>query len=130
MSFTGHSTESIYTRYAIVDSEAQRHGAKKIPGLDRPQYRHKRPRTHRSVGGGVKQTRCASRAFSRGAARIRTGDKGFAVLCLTTWPRRQCEGGVQRWPPAPFTRAVNRTRTGDPNLGKVVLYQLSYSRVC
>ena len=24
----------------------------------------------------------------RGAARIRTGDKGFAVLCLTTWPRR------------------------------------------
>ena len=25
-------------------------------------------------------------------------------------------------------RAGNRTRTGDPNLGKVVLYQLSYSR--
>ncbi len=25
----------------------------------------------------------------RGAARIRTGDKGFAVLCLTTWPRRR-----------------------------------------
>jgi len=24
----------------------------------------------------------------RGAARIRTGDGGFAVLCLTTWPRR------------------------------------------
>src|SRR5690606_34609017 len=30
---------------------------------------------------------------------------------------------------APFaSRAGNRTRTGDPNLGKVVLYQLSYSR--
>ena len=28
----------------------------------------------------------------------------------------------------PITRAGNRTRTGDPNLGKVVLYQLSYSR--
>ena len=27
-----------------------------------------------------------------------------------------------------ITRAGNRTRTGDPNLGKVVLYQLSYSR--
>ncbi len=27
-----------------------------------------------------------------------------------------------------FSRAGNRTRTGDPNLGKVVLYQLSYSR--
>jgi hypothetical protein len=29
------------------------------------------------------------------------------------------------WPPA---RAGNGTRTRDPNLGKVVLYQLSYSR--
>ena len=27
------------------------------------------------------------------------------------------------------SRAGNRTRTGDPNLGKVVLYQLSYSRM-
>ncbi len=27
-----------------------------------------------------------------------------------------------------FLRAGNRTRTGDPHLGKVVLYQLSYSR--
>ena len=27
------------------------------------------------------------------------------------------------------TRAGNRTRTGDPHLGKVVLYQLSYSRM-
>jgi hypothetical protein len=29
----------------------------------------------------------------RGAARIRTGDKGFAVLCLTTWPRRRSAKG-------------------------------------
>ena len=29
-----------------------------------------------------------SHDLKRGAARIRTGDKGFAVLCLTTWPRR------------------------------------------
>ena len=28
----------------------------------------------------------------------------------------------------PFFRAGNGTRTRDPNLGKVVLYQLSYSR--
>ena len=28
----------------------------------------------------------------------------------------------------PFWRAGNGTRTRDPNLGKVVLYQLSYSR--
>ena len=30
----------------------------------------------------------------RGAARIRTGDKGFAVLCLTTWPRRHTRRGA------------------------------------
>ena len=29
----------------------------------------------------------------------------------------------------PFWRAGNGTRTRDPNLGKVVLYQLSYSRM-
>ncbi len=29
---------------------------------------------------------------------------------------------------SPLFRAGNRTRTGDPHLGKVVLYQLSYSR--
>jgi hypothetical protein len=29
-----------------------------------------------------------------------------------------------------FQRAGNGTRTRDPNLGKVVLYQLSYSRAC
>ena len=34
-------------------------------------------------------------------------------------------GGVERRP-----RAGNGTRTRDPNLGKVVLYQLSYSRDC
>src|SRR5690348_16796040 len=31
--------------------------------------------------------------------------------------------------PLAFLRAGNGTRTRDPNLGKVVLYQLSYSRV-
>ena len=75
---------------------------------------------------------------------------GFADLCLTTWLRRRYEGGaaVGRRPPEavggasrphqrrhrvaaglPVSRAGNRTRTGDPHLGKVVLYQLSYSRV-
>jgi hypothetical protein len=27
-----------------------------------------------------------------------------------------------------FTRAGDRTRTGDPHLGKVMLYQLSHAR--
>jgi hypothetical protein len=31
---------------------------------------------------------------TRGAARIRTGDRGFAVLCLTTWPRRRSPIGT------------------------------------
>ncbi len=39
------------------------------------------------------------------------------------------EGTVVSRTAGPFVRAGNRTRTGDPNLGKVVLYQLSYSRI-
>jgi hypothetical protein len=34
-----------------------------------------------------------------------------------------------QWLTAAVSRAGNGTRTRDPNLGKVVLYQLSYSRV-
>jgi hypothetical protein len=38
--------------------------------------------------------------------------------------------GASSWDAAPLRvfRAGNRTRTGDPHLGKVMLYQLSYSR--
>ena len=54
---------------------------------------------------------------------------GFADLCLTTWLRRQNEGGRGRLSTASPPRAGNGTRTRDPNLGKVVLYQLSYSRM-
>ena len=32
--------------------------------------------------------------------------------------------------PSICQRAENETRTRDPNLGKVVLYQLSYCRIC
>ena len=57
---------------------------------------------------------------------------GFADLCLTTWLRRRMRrrGAENRIadPRPPSSRAGNRTRTGDPHLGKVVLYQLSYSR--
>ena len=65
-----------------------------------------------------------------GDARIRTGGKGFAGLCLTTWPRRRLK--------KPTVKKSNRleksngaddgVRTRDPNLGKVVLYQLSHVR--
>ena len=37
---------------------------------------------------------------------------------------------VSTIPPFERPRAENETRTRDPNLGKVVLYQLSYFRKC
>src|SRR5690606_7554264 len=78
----------------------------------------------------------------------RTPVRGFAGLCLTTRPRRptacHCSGAA---PPVPTTGWVelrpqrrrprltgappgadDRPRTGDLNLGKVALYQLSYVR--
>src|ERR671918_2843797 len=42
------------------------------------------------------------------------------------WPLTQ---SAFRNPQSALARAGNGTRTRDPNLGKVVLYQLSYSRV-
>ena len=64
-----------------------------------------------------------------GEARIRTGGKGFAGLCLTTWPlRRICKGPIEIGP-GTFNGADNGARTRDPNLGKVVLYQLSHVRM-
>ena len=70
-----------------------------------------------------KCTRCLT--FTGGETRIRTGDKGFAGLCLTTWPSRQ------RWriKKAEQVRPKNHgagygVRTRDLNLGKVARYQL------
>ena len=64
-----------------------------------------------------------------GDARIRTGGEGFAGLCLTTWPlRRICKGPIEIGP-GTFNGADNGARTRDPNLGKVVLYQLSHVRM-
>ena len=45
-------------------------------------------------------------------------NKGFADLCLTTWLPRPREAG-----------AGDGIRTRDIDLGKVALYQLSYSRM-
>ena len=43
------------------------------------------------------------------------------------WPR-DFKSLVSTIPPFERPRAENETRTRDPNLGKVVLYQLSYFR--
>ena len=59
-----------------------------------------------------------------GASRNRTDVHGFAIRCITTLPPRR-----NRLETEPKTGAGNETRTRDPNLGKVVLYQLSYSRL-
>ena len=61
---------------------------------------------------------------SRGDAGIRTRVQGFADPCLATRPRRHDE----RRPQGRLIGADDRDRTGDLNLGKVALYQLSYVR--
>ena len=53
-----------------------------------------------------------------GGGRNRTGVHGFAGRCITTLPPR-------RWA---LIGAGDESRTRDLNLGKVALYQLSYSR--
>ncbi|CEG51869.1 hypothetical protein PXNS11_210033 [Stutzerimonas xanthomarina] len=71
------------------------------------------------------------RAFQYGGrCRNRTGVHGFAIRCITTLPT-----GLKTKAPHDYCGAIlqtgagNETRTRDPDLGKVVLYQLSYSRV-
>src|ERR1700704_1476054 len=61
-----------------------------------------------------------ARSFE-GGSRNRTGVHGFAGRCMTTLPSRR--GGDKK------DGAGNESRTRDLNLGKVALYQLSYSRV-
>ena len=76
-----------------------------------------------------------------GAHRSRTDLEGFAILCLTAWLARRNTKKKEAW--ASFYRpcrkkqqscfskfgAGKESRTLDLNLGKVALYQLSYSRV-
>ena len=78
-----------------------------------------------------------------GATRSRTGLIGFAIRCITALLSRQnhCVGsrapkdnGTDKKgkPGLPFfaeSGAGKESRTLDLNLGKVALYQLSYSRV-
>jgi hypothetical protein len=59
--------------------------------------------------------------YCKGDDRIRTGDKGFADLCLATWPRRQQKksAGMK---PADFLRAGDEIRTRGLLLGKETFY--------
>jgi hypothetical protein len=80
----------------------------------------KNPVDHRSTGLFI----------SGGRGRNRTGVGGFAIRCITILLL-----GLKTFAVSSATSnayklgAGNETRTRDPDLGKVVLYQLSYSRV-
>ena len=75
-----------------------------------------------------------------GGSRNRTGVDGFAGRCMTTLPSRPgwaaAVSGRANQKGEPGSEALPRksgagkeSRTPDLNLGKVALYQLSYSRV-
>ena len=75
-----------------------------------------------------------------GGGRNRTGVHGFAGRCMTTLPPRQKGAGHMRCGPETKRESAavlslsesgagKESRTPDLNLGKVALYQLSYSRV-
>ena len=75
---------------------------------------------------------------SGGAGRSRTDLHGFAIRCITALlPRRGADSDKKGKPGLPFVArdpprksgAGDESRTRDLNLGKVALYQLSYSRV-
>ena len=74
-----------------------------------------------------------------GGGRNRTGVDGFAGRCMTTLPPRQerrrgayrARRSNEKGEPGALPRetgAGKESRTPDLNLGKVALYQLSYSR--
>jgi hypothetical protein len=71
-----------------------------------------------------------------GGGRNRTGVHGFAGRCITTLPPRRWSSKRNGWLVLANGPAVSlqsgageESRTLDLNLGKVALYQLSYSRV-
>ena len=67
---------------------------------------------------------------SGGATQSRTGLDGFAIRCITDLLSRQnLDKKGKRQLPFFKYGAGKESRTLDLNLGKVALYQLSYSRV-
>ena len=60
--------------------------------------------------------------------RFELGNRGFADLCLTTWLWRHIENRSQSSCPH-LSGAEDEARTRYLHLGKVALYQMSYSRI-
>ncbi len=73
-----------------------------------------------------------AREESGGAFRSRTGLDGFAIRYITALLTRQILQAFQpdiRLRPMSFKLERKRDSNSRPDLGKVVLYQLSYSRI-
>ena len=70
-------------------------------------------------------------SFFGGANQSRTGLTGFAIRGITALLSRRVTDKKGKLFSFPFLKygAGNEARTRDLNLGKVALYQLSYSRV-
>ena len=72
----------------------------------------------------------ADLASTGGARGNRTPVQSFAGFCLTTRPSRHLCGIKREAFGFPtYSGAGDEARTRDLNLGKVALYQLSYSRI-
>ena len=63
-----------------------------------------------------------------GWGRNRTGVRGVAVRCMATLPPSLCFGGTIAKNDSEEMERETRLELATPDLGKVVLYQLSYSR--
>ena len=79
------------------------------------------------VTSSVSGKRAPAAPIARGGYRIRTGVNGFAGRCLATRPTHQekRKHGSKHYR---LHGADDGTRTRDPHLGKVMLYQLSHIR--
>ena len=78
------------------------------------------------VTSSVSGKRAPAAPIARGGYRIRTGVNGFAGRCLASRPTHHENAGARR---SRLLGADDGTRTRDPHLGKVMLYQLSHIRM-
>ncbi len=81
-----------------------------------------------------RKNRLSACSFKRGATQTRTGGEDFADPCLTTWlwrrtPVRYALVSPNRTPIERKFGASDEARTRYLHLGKVALYQMSYTRI-
>ena len=119
----------------IPDTRKLRAARGVSPAMGTPPSRRARSETEgrRSARSPAGDARPDRRATGAALQRRRSESNRRSRICsplpyhLATAPKEW--GADERAPHTGFARAGNRTRTGDPHLGKVVLYQLSYSRM-